>query len=344
MRLRVIAHAVRAAVHLGDRVLVGPGLVIRDLVEDRRGICFCCRRCRRRVIRRHRRVIHRRQREGEALRRLAPVVEGFCHLKRRRRGRKCVRDVQVRLSVVLHFRRQRVCRGIFRDRDDHLMSTRVIGHAVRAAIYLGDRILIGFRGVIRDRAEACRGFVFCRYCRGVRRHRRALRHRRQIEGEAVGFSPVVELLCHLQIDGDGLNEVGNQVPVSHNIEGIACADRFPVLAGNYVAILRPVDEGIAAVGRGCHRDAVFGVKCHRTAVIQIGAGGNDFTPSVNIATAADLIPVLPCTDITDILQGTAEKKRIVPDAPHACRDRRVLEFGAVTECVFPDACHARRDH
>ena len=37
MSCRVIGYAVRAAVHLGDRVLILPGSVIRDLAETRFG-------------------------------------------------------------------------------------------------------------------------------------------------------------------------------------------------------------------------------------------------------------------------------------------------------------------
>ena len=53
-----------------------------------------------------------------------------------------VRYFQAVRSVVRHCGRQRVCRSVFRDRDDHIMSCRVIGHAGLAAVCLGDRVLI----------------------------------------------------------------------------------------------------------------------------------------------------------------------------------------------------------
>ena len=181
MRRRVIDHVGNAAIHFGDRVLPGPGPVIRDFAEACRRICFCRRRL---CGRRHRRVFrHRRQREGEAVA-VPPGIEALCHLKRRRRGRKGVRDRQTVLSVVLHFRRRRRRRVGLRHRDKDGMGCGVIAHAVEAAIRLGDHVLPGSRPVIRDLLKDRRGCVFCRRRRVFRRHRRAI-HRRQREGEAV---------------------------------------------------------------------------------------------------------------------------------------------------------------
>ena len=251
MSTRVIGHARHVAIHFGDRVLILPGSVIRDFAEDRRvGICFCCRRC---GVRRHRRTLrHCVQIEGKAVC-FSPVVELLCHLKRRLRGRKSVRDRQAVRSVVLHSCRQRVCIVVFRDRDDHLMSTRVIVHAVSAIVHLSDLILVGPRSVICDLPEGRRGCVFCRRrCRRrvIRRHRCVFRHCRQIEGEALRrLAPVVEGFCHLQIDCWALPEVSDESTFGSEGEGVGRANRIPVHVLNHSVILRPVLEIAAAVGR-----------------------------------------------------------------------------------------------
>ena len=78
------------------------------------------------------------------------------------------------------------------------MGCRVIGHAVRAVVYLGDRVLVDTCLFKCDLAEDCRRSVLRCGRRRILRHRSTLCHGCQVEGEAVCLAPVVKILCYLQ--------------------------------------------------------------------------------------------------------------------------------------------------
>ena len=192
VRCRVIGHAVRAVVHLGDRVLVFSGLLVCNLAEDGCRVVLCCD-CRR--ILRHRSVrCHSCQFECEAVC-LAPV----CEVLRRFDCCLCrfilICNGQAFLTVVCDLSTELIRLRVLRDRDDHFVCTCVIGHAVHAVIFFGDRVLVSSGRLIGDLTENCCRIRFCRVHFCIRRHRSTRRHSLQLECKAGCLAPVIKVFC-----------------------------------------------------------------------------------------------------------------------------------------------------
>ena len=207
MICRIISHAICAAVHLSDCVLVGSCLLIPDLTEACYRISFCSRSC---IRCRHRGVFgHCRELEGKAVR-LAPVFEFLSGLQFRVCRFIGVGDGQT-VCVIILDRSGQLVGGIFclGHSHDYLMGDRIIGDAVRAAVLLGDRVLVGSGLLVFDLAEACQGRILgCCRCIGCR-HRSIFAHCRELEGKAVCLAPVCKLLGRFDRRLGGLVGIGN---------------------------------------------------------------------------------------------------------------------------------------
>ena len=205
VRRCVIGNTVRAAVHLGDRVLVGSCLLIFDLAEAClcRILGGCCR-----IGYRHRSIrAHCRELEGKAVC-LAPVVELLGRFDRRLGGRVGIGDDQALFAVVCHSRGQLVVVSLDYGHNC-LMGLGIVGYTVCSVILLGDRILVGSGLVICDAAEyCCRSILRC-YGLVLFRHRGILGHCCQIKGKAVCLAPVRKVLGGLQGHRRGSKGIGD---------------------------------------------------------------------------------------------------------------------------------------
>ena len=192
MGCRIISDTVCAIVLLGDRVFVGSCLLKFDLTEACQGRILggCCR-----IGCRHRSILgHCRKLEGKAVR-FAPVCEILFSFDCRLGGCVGIGDGQAFLTVVSH-RSCQLVGSVFSLGHSHnyLMGSRIIGNAVRAAVLLGDRVLVGSRLLIFDLAEACQGHILGGYCRIRCRHGSIFSYGCKLEGKAVCLAPVFERL------------------------------------------------------------------------------------------------------------------------------------------------------
>ena len=218
VRLGIIGDTLRAAVLLGDRVLVGSCLLELDLSED----CGLLRiRCGGRQVLRHRCAVgHRCKLEFEDIL-LAPVVVFLGDLQVLLYGGEGVGDGQAVIIIILDSCGQLVRRIIrLRDCDGDIVLCRIVAHAVDSVIHFGDGVLVGSCLHILDLAKLCGLFRVrsrCFHCRHIcgflrlfgrtfrlflfGRHRSSV-DRLQFEGKAVRLAPVFELLRNFKLFPD----------------------------------------------------------------------------------------------------------------------------------------------
>ena len=214
MRFCVVSDTILAALCFLDRILVFTGLVVSDLAEalDLAGsVDRDLDRCQRSAVfvQRHRSAVHRFQREFEDVAFLPVAAGQFLRYENLFFGRfESVGDRQAFLVAVKDRLLDLKCTvGVLNDRDSDIVRCRIVGHAVRAAPGLGDRVGVGARKHVLDLAEALGvvnvgirhgDFHLLLAVLGVLRHRRSIRLAVRI-GRGLRFQCEFELIVVLPL-------------------------------------------------------------------------------------------------------------------------------------------------
>ena len=234
----VVGDAAQAVVGLGDGVVVGTRCGVGDRAESRGQVVLGSRPDLTAFFG-HRGAVHSGQGEGEAFG-LAPVVDGLGGLELAGTGSAVgVGDGQAVRTVIFGGGGEGAV-VVVHHGDDHVVGRGIIGDIGRAAVLLGNGVVVGARGGIGDGAEVHDRGVFggvlaelaIRRARGHGRiDARVVRPGFQDKGEAVSRCPVVEGLGSLQLAGagggigiregavGGVGDCGNQVAVAVVLHG-----------------------------------------------------------------------------------------------------------------------------
>ena len=188
VRGRIVRDTRYLVVALRDCVLVLAGLRVIDRAKHGFQIrlgsgCFC--------VRRHRRIAHGSQVEGEALR-LAPVVDRLRRLQfDSALSTVLVRNRQAVRSVILRRCGQRAVMVVHHCHD-YIVRGRIVRDTRHSVIALSDCVLVHASCRVFDLAKHGFQVVLGRGRFRVRRHRRVFGHGCQVEGEAFRLAPVVD--------------------------------------------------------------------------------------------------------------------------------------------------------